>query len=43
MKLKKSPARPDWKPLYALHGHGHAPAVESWKKFLATDSARARA
>jgi 5-methylcytosine-specific restriction endonuclease McrA len=43
MRLKKSPGRPDWKPLYALHGPGHGPPVESWKQFLAADSARARA
>ncbi len=43
MKLRKCPARPEWKPLYALHGPGHGPSIESWKKFLATDSARVRA
>ena len=43
MRLRKSPARPDWKPLYSLHGTGHGPSIESWKPFLVTDSARARA
>src|SRR5262245_59791237 len=43
MRLRKSPARPDWKPLYATHGPEPAPPVESWRKFLAVESARARA
>jgi 5-methylcytosine-specific restriction endonuclease McrA len=43
MRLRKVPSRPEWKPLYALHGHGHAPRIESWKKFLMTESARALA
>ena len=43
IKLKKSPARPDWKPLYALHGPGHGPSIESWKRFLVADPARVRA
>ena len=43
MRLRKSPARPEWKPLYAAHGHGHAPLLESWKKFLAMGAVRALA
>lgn len=43
MRLRKSPARPDWKPLYATAGPDQAPPVESWRKFLAVESARARA
>jgi 5-methylcytosine-specific restriction endonuclease McrA len=43
LRLRKSPARPEWKPLYALHGPGHALQIESWKKFLGAESARARA
>jgi 5-methylcytosine-specific restriction endonuclease McrA len=43
MRLRKSPARPEWKPLYALHGPGHAPPLECWRKFLTADSARVRA
>jgi 5-methylcytosine-specific restriction endonuclease McrA len=43
MRLRKSPARPEWKPLYAVHGPDHAPPVESWKQFLGAESARARA
>jgi 5-methylcytosine-specific restriction endonuclease McrA len=43
MRLRKVPARPDWKPLYALQGLAHAHHLESWGKFLSLDSARIRA
>jgi 5-methylcytosine-specific restriction endonuclease McrA len=43
MRLKRSPTRPEWKPLYALHGPERAPHIETWRKFLGTDSARALA
>jgi 5-methylcytosine-specific restriction endonuclease McrA len=43
MRLRKSPARPDWKPLYASHGPGHTLPIPSWSKFLAMESARVRA
>jgi 5-methylcytosine-specific restriction endonuclease McrA len=35
MHLRKRPARPDWKPLYAAHGA----RVASWSKFLAGEPA----
>jgi 5-methylcytosine-specific restriction endonuclease McrA len=31
LHLRRHPARPEWKPLYAAHGF----AVESWSKFMA--------
>ena len=43
MRLRKSPTRPEWKPFYALHGPGHAPHMESWRKFLTVETARALA
>jgi 5-methylcytosine-specific restriction endonuclease McrA len=43
IRLRKSPTRPEWKPLYALHGPGHLPPIESWGKFLGAESARAQA
>jgi hypothetical protein len=43
MRLRKLPTRSEWKPLYALHGPGHAPRIESWNRFLAANLTRARA
>ena len=43
MRLKKSPSRPDWKPLYALHGPGITSQFESWGHFLVGDQSRMRA
>ncbi len=43
MRLRKAPARPEWKPLYALQGLAHAFHLESWGKFLDHDSVRVRA
>jgi 5-methylcytosine-specific restriction endonuclease McrA len=47
MRLRKSPARPEWKPLYALsgtgHGHVHLPWFPSWTKFLPDEPARVMA
>jgi 5-methylcytosine-specific restriction endonuclease McrA len=39
MRLRRRPARPDWKPLYAAHGA----RVESWGRFLAEEPAHALA
>ena len=39
MRLRKRPARPDWKPLYAAYGA----RVESWRGFLAEEPAHATA
>ena len=39
MRLRKAPARPEWKPLYALQGLAHAHHLESWGQFLARTSA----
>ncbi len=39
MHLRRGPARPEWKPLYAAHGAG----IESWSKFLAGERALALA
>ena len=35
MRLRKRPARPEWKPLYAAHGA----RVASWDRFMAHESA----
>jgi len=39
MHLRRCPARPEWKPLYAAHGAG----IASWSKFLAGERALALA
>lgn len=39
MHLRKKPERPEWKPLYAMHGH----KVASWSRFLAHEPALALA
>ena len=39
MHLRKRPARPDWRPLYAAYGA----RVESWSRFLAAEPALAMA
>lgn len=43
MKLRKSPVRPDWKPLYALQTLAHAFHLDGWDAFLGKDPALARA
>jgi 5-methylcytosine-specific restriction endonuclease McrA len=39
LRLRRTPARPEWKPLYAAHGT----RLESWEKFLASEPALALA
>ncbi len=41
MRLRRRPVRPDWKPLFAAHGHGQGHAAESWGRFLASEPALA--
>jgi 5-methylcytosine-specific restriction endonuclease McrA len=43
MRLRKTPARPDWKPLYASQTLAHAHHLEGWGAFLGKESARVRA
>jgi 5-methylcytosine-specific restriction endonuclease McrA len=43
MRLRKVPARPEWKPLYALQDLAHTHHLQGWSSFLGKDSARVRA
>jgi 5-methylcytosine-specific restriction endonuclease McrA len=43
MRLKRAPARPDWKPLYALHTLANAHHFDAWDAFLGKDAALATA
>jgi len=43
MRLPKSPARPEWKPLYALEGLAQTHGLKAWEAFLGKDAGRIRA
>jgi 5-methylcytosine-specific restriction endonuclease McrA len=43
MRLRKIPARPEWKPLFALQTLAHAHHLEGWSAFLGKDAGLARA
>ena len=43
MRLRKAPARPDWKPLYALQSLAQSHHLDGWSAFLGKDAALARA
>jgi 5-methylcytosine-specific restriction endonuclease McrA len=43
MRLRKPPARPEWKPLYALQTLAHAHHLDGWGAFLGKEAERARA
>jgi 5-methylcytosine-specific restriction endonuclease McrA len=43
MRLRKAPARPDWKPLYALQMLAHAHHLDGWIAFLGEAPERVRA
>jgi 5-methylcytosine-specific restriction endonuclease McrA len=43
MRLRKTPARPGWKPLYALQTLAQTHHLDGWSAFLGEDAARAGA